>query len=291
MWGLSVTYTTSSGSPSASGNTITGSSASFSDDTYNSNHTQMLADGSMELTLTSLGGINISNISLSMKSNKKGGAGKLRYSTDGGTNWTYLVGSSSDGVGFNQSAWHGSYSTSYVDISKTVSLSSVSSLKIKIESTVSSIYCQSFTITYTAAAPSTTVTPDPTSITFDDDELDGSGEASGSTTLDISVSNGYKSSGNYLNLYVESDDEDKCEFTINSGAYSYSSGNSTSIDDLSVEYYAIDAGTFTGRVIASGYNSSYVAVNCTISLSVTITAGCSYQVTLTKGASTNCSFF
>ena len=105
------------------------------------------------------------------------------------------------------------------------------------------------------------------------------------------MSNGYKSSGNYLNLYVESDDEDKCEFTINSGAYSYSSGNSTSIDDLSVEYYAIDAGTFTGRVIASGYNSSYAAVNCTIPLSVTITAGCSYQVALTKGASTNCSFF
>lgn len=289
VWGLSVTYTTSSGSPSASGNTITGSSASFSDDTYNSNHTQMLADGSMELTLTSLGGINISNISLSMKSNKKAGAGKLRYSTDGGTNWTYLVGSSSEGVGFNQSAWHGSYSTSYVDIPKTVSLSSVSSLKIKIESTVSSIYCQSFTITYTAAAPSTTVTPDPTSITFDDDELDGSGEASGSTTLDISVSNGYQSGGNYLFVAVESDDTE-CEFTVNSGAYSYGSGNSTSIDDLSVEYYAIDAGTFTGRVIASGYNSSYTAVNCTIPLSVTITAGCSYQVALTKGAQTNGSF-
>ena len=122
--------------------------------------------------------------------------------------------------------------------------------------------------------PLTKVTASPTSITFDDDELDGSGEASGSTTLDLSVSNGYKSSGNYLYLYVVSDDTE-CEFTVNSGAYDYSSGNSTSIDDLSVEYYAIDAGTWTGRIIASGYNSSYVAVNCTIPLSVTITASCS----------------
>lgn len=156
-WSLSVTYTTSSGTPSASGNTIAGSSSSFADETNNSNHEQMLANGWMTLTLTSLGGINISNITLSMKSNKKAGAGKLLYSTDGGTNWTYLVGSSSEGINFNNDAWNGSYSQSYVDVSKSVSLSNVSQLKIKIESTTNSLYCESFTLTYTAGGASYTL--------------------------------------------------------------------------------------------------------------------------------------
>ena len=157
-WGLTVTYTTSSGSPVASGNTIANSGSSFSDVTNQSNHTQMLANGSMTLTLTNLGGISISNITLSMKSNSKAGAGKLLYSTDGGTNWTYLVGTSNSGVAFNQSAWNNAWSTSYTDISKSVTLSNVTQLKIKIESTANSLYCQSFTLTYTAGSGGTTYT-------------------------------------------------------------------------------------------------------------------------------------
>ena len=154
-WGLSVTYTTSSGSPSASGNTITGATASFSDNTNQNNHTQMLASGNMTLTLTSLGGINISNITLSMKSNSSKGAGTLCYSTDDGSNWTYLVGSSGNGVNFNNASWYGSWSTSYVDVSKDVTLKNVTQLKIKIDATVNSLYCQSFKLTYTAGAAST----------------------------------------------------------------------------------------------------------------------------------------
>ena len=154
-WGLSVTYTTSSGSPSASGNTITGATASFSDNTNQNNHTQMLADGNMTLTLTSLGGINISNITLSMKSNSSKGAGTLCYSTDGGSNWTYLVGSSGSGVNFKNASWYGSWSTSYVNVSKDVTLNNVTQLKIKIDATVNSLYCQSFKLTYTAGAAST----------------------------------------------------------------------------------------------------------------------------------------
>ena len=154
-WGLSVTYTTSSGSPSASGNTITGATASFSDNTNQNNHTQMLASGNMTLTLTNLGGINISNITLSMKSNSSKGAGTLCYSTDGGSNWTYLVGSSGSGVNFNNASWHGSWSTSYVDVSKDVTLNNVTQLKIKIDATANSLYCQSFKLTYTAGAAST----------------------------------------------------------------------------------------------------------------------------------------
>ena len=145
MWGLSVTYTTSSGSPVASGNTIANSSASFSDVTNNSNHVQMLADGSMTLTLTDLGGIDISDITLSMRSNSSGGKGSLKYSTDGGSSWTTII----NNQRFNQSAWNGAYSTSYVNISKSVSISNATQLKIKIEATANSLYCQSFTLTYT----------------------------------------------------------------------------------------------------------------------------------------------
>ena len=115
----------------------------------------MLASGNMTLTLTNLGGINISNITLSMKSNSSKGAGTLCYSTDGGSNWTYLVGSSGSGVNFNNASWHGSWSTSYVDVSKDVTLNNVTQLKIKIDATANSLYCQSFKLTYTAGAAST----------------------------------------------------------------------------------------------------------------------------------------
>lgn len=136
-------------------------------------------------------------------------------------------------------------------------------------------------------APATTVTASPTSITFDNNTLSG-GEASGSKTVTISVSNGNKSSGNYLNIWPETD-EDYCEFYVNNGEEIYSSGNSTSVSNLSVEYYAIEAGTFTGNLIAQGYNSSYVAVNCTIPLSVTVAApACANSVTIATGSPTNC---
>ena len=142
MWGTTVTYTTSSGSPVVTGTAPTGSSASFTDNTNQSNHTQMLANGYVQLTLTNLGGINISNITLSMKSNKKGGTGTLKYSVDGGTSWTYVVGSSSAGVAYSDNAWNGSYSTDYGDVSKAVSISNATGLIIRIDATVNSLYCQ-----------------------------------------------------------------------------------------------------------------------------------------------------
>ena len=96
-------------------------------------------------------------------------------------------------------------------------------------------------LTYEPAAE-TSVEASPSSITFDNNTLSG-GEASGSKTVTISVSNGNKSSGNYLNIWPETD-EDYCEFYVNNGEGIYSSGNSTTVSNLSVEYYAIEAGTF-----------------------------------------------
>ena len=169
VWGETVTYaqTSTSAASVSSGTAPTGSSVSFSN-TYSTKE-QLTSGNNMVLTLTSLGGISISNITLSMKSNKSGGAGKLSYSTNGGSTWTYLVGGTSSAVQFDNAAWYGSYSQSYVNISKTVSLTNVTQLKIKIEATVSSLYCQSFQLTYTAAAAAVaTPTFSPVAGTYDE---------------------------------------------------------------------------------------------------------------------------
>lgn len=150
-YGLAVTYSvTSTSTFSSSGDAITGASVSYSQ--THGTAEQMTSGNSATLTITSMGGIGISNFTLSMKSNSKGGAGKLKYSTDGGKTYTYLVGSSSEGVAFNQSAWYSAWSTSYVNISKEVTLSNVSQLIIMIEATANSLYCQSYSITYTAGS-------------------------------------------------------------------------------------------------------------------------------------------
>ncbi len=176
-WAEEVTYTiTSTSTVSTSGSAPTGSSA-----TYRSTYTsinQLTSGKYMTLTLSGYSGCTISNLTLSMKSNKSDGAGKLSYSTDGGTTYTYLVGSSSAGVAFNKNDWYGSFTTDYVNISKDVHLvASSSDLVIKIEATANSLYCQSFTITYvnstTVATP--TITPNGGSI---------------STTNDISITCG-----------------------------------------------------------------------------------------------------
>ena len=151
-WGADVTYTVSkTNAVTTSGTAPTGSSASYTQ-TYNT-ACQITSGNSATLTLTKLGGINISNITLSMKSNSSKGAGKLSYSTDGGTNWTTIVSDSK----FNTSSWYGSWSTSYVNISKNVSINNVTQLKIKIEASENSLYCASYKLTYTTADTKVTI--------------------------------------------------------------------------------------------------------------------------------------
>ena len=152
-------------------------------------------------------------------------------------------------------------------------------------------YMTGFTVV--AAAAATSVTASPTSITFSANTLDGSGEAEGSATIDFSVTNGYKSSNQYLCAWTESDDDSKCEFYVNGGYASYCSGNATSVDDLSIEYYAVATGTHTGTLYINGYDSEGDAVEVTVSLSVTISApACANTVTVAKTlAQTNGSFF
>ena len=161
-WATDVTYTpTSSLAVSTTGTAPAGSSVSFVN-TYTSNKFQMTGGNSQTLTLSGYNGYNITNITMSMQSNKNSGSGKLSYSTDGGKTFTYIVGSSSAGVAFNDASWYGNWSQSYVNVSKDVDIKgSLSNLIIKIEATANSIFCQSYKLTYSAFDATT----DPT-ITF-----------------------------------------------------------------------------------------------------------------------------
>ena len=115
----------------------------------------MTGGNSQTLTLKGYKGYKITKLVLSMKSNSKSGEGKLSYSVNGGTNYTYLVGTSSAGVAFSNSAWYGSWTTSYQNVTKdnlTIECGE-SDVIFKIEATVNSLYCQSYAITYEANGP------------------------------------------------------------------------------------------------------------------------------------------
>ena len=154
VWAAEVTYTISKKNTlSTSGTAPTGSSASIVESYTTS--CQMTGGNSQTLTLKGYKGYKITKLVLSMKSNSKSGEGKLSYSVNGGTNYTYLVGTSSAGVAFNNSAWYGSWTTSYQNVTKdnlTIECGE-SDVIFKIEATVNSLYCQSYAITYEANGP------------------------------------------------------------------------------------------------------------------------------------------
>lgn len=142
-----VTYTVTSGSTvSTSGTAPEGSSAAYSNSV--GYETQITNGTTVTLTLSNYGVVCITNITFSMHSNQASGSGKLKYSIDGGTTWTNLIGPS--GVAFNDARWYGSWSEQYVDVSKDVRIVSQSgqNIVIQIEGTINSLYCRSFTITY-----------------------------------------------------------------------------------------------------------------------------------------------
>ena len=146
-----VTYPISSkntfGTPT--GTAPIGASATIAE-TYTGDTKQMTSGNSQTVTLTDWGTTNITNITLSMRSNKSGGAGKLSYSTNGGSSYSYIIGNSSSGVAFNQSSWYGNWSESYVSVSKSVDITGVAdnTIQIKIEATANSLYCESYSFTY-----------------------------------------------------------------------------------------------------------------------------------------------
>ena len=121
---------------------------------------QMTSGNSQTLTLKGYNGYKITALTLSMKSNKSSGAGKLSYSTNAGSSFTYIIGSSSTDSKFSED-WYGSWSQSYVDVTKS-NLNIIcgeSNVIIKIETTANSLYCESYTITYVSSDDSKVGTP------------------------------------------------------------------------------------------------------------------------------------
>ena len=121
------------------------SSATFSQ-TYSGNIGQITKNNSATFTWSSLGGIDISKLTLSMKSNKSAGAGTLTYKVNDGAEVQLATGT------FNSSDWAGKYSTSYIDVTKEVELTSVDSLEIVITATTNSLYVNKYTIDWTTPA-------------------------------------------------------------------------------------------------------------------------------------------
>ncbi len=111
----------------------------------------MTSGNSQTLTLSGFNGYKITNITLSMKSNKSAGAGGLTYSTDGGTTTKDIVGAKTN---FSNTAWNGSYTQDYTNISKDVNIEcGTSNIVFVLSCSTNSLYCQSYTITYTSSAP------------------------------------------------------------------------------------------------------------------------------------------
>lgn len=149
-WGEEVTYTVASTtSVTTTGNAPEGSSATFTN-TY-STKDQLTKGNAMTLTLSGFQGKKITGITLSMKSNTSKGAGY--YEAKAGETILSSIGSATSGVNFNNSLWNGAWSTSFVDVTPSMTndsyvIKDAEDVTIVIGATVNSLYCQSFTLTY-----------------------------------------------------------------------------------------------------------------------------------------------
>jgi len=150
VWATDVTYTvTSTSAVSKSGTAPDGATATYRS-TYSSK-CQLTGGNSMTLTLSGYAGKKITGITLSMKSNTSKGAGTLSVKAGETT-----IASISDSK-FNTSSWNGAWSTSYVDVSVSMSnnsyaIQSNENVVITIAATENSLYCESFKLTYEDAS-------------------------------------------------------------------------------------------------------------------------------------------
>ncbi|MBP3585949.1 MAG: InlB B-repeat-containing protein [Paludibacteraceae bacterium] len=231
-WAETVTYTVFSTSEvTKSGTAPDGSSATYKS-TY-STKCQLIASNNMTLTLSGYDGCKITGLTLSMKSNSSKGAG----------NMSMIIGnttiSSIATTNFNNSNWHGSWSTSYVDVNPSVTATTVGNgeeIVITIVATVNSLYCQSFTLTYTPSAS-------------------GGGDSGDTNCLTLSATSNYPfNSTSSSNTSVYSASIDGITFE-NKGGYKYNSYLSFN-KSLSGAYIA-NTTPFSGNIesIVVDYNS------------------------------------
>ena len=164
-----VTYTVSSATAVAtSGIAPSGSSAKFVN-TCTVAKDQLTGSTKMTLTLSGYTGLKITGLILSMKSNTSSGAGYLDVKA--GTTQLAAIGKSSAALGFNNAAWHGSWSTSYVNVN--VSLTDASyviqdneDVVIVVGANTNSLYCRSFTLTYEEGPATPVLHTSHTSLSF-----------------------------------------------------------------------------------------------------------------------------
>lgn len=148
VWAESVTYTVKDAKTlTVSGTAPTGSSASFTGGSLQSNTMQMTAGNGTILTLTGYNGYKITGITLSVRSNSSNGAGS--FTAQVGTTTIAQIADSK----FNTSNWNGAWSTSLV--SKTVPISNNAyvvkdgeDVVLTTTASVNSLYIGSWTIDY-----------------------------------------------------------------------------------------------------------------------------------------------
>ena len=168
VWGTDVKYTISSRNTlTTTGIAPAGSSATLVESYSNSK--QMTSGNYQKLTLKGYKGYRITKIVLSMHSNKSTGKGFLVYTIDGtdpsndGVNGISIVGAKSGGIAFNDSRWNGAWTQSYTDITKN-GLDIVcgsNDVIFYLRATTSSLYCQSYTITYEPLISNSSITITP----------------------------------------------------------------------------------------------------------------------------------
>ena len=148
-WAAEVTYSIDSkGKVTTTGTAPTGSSLSFTN-TFTDDYRQMTSGNSQTWTFSNYGGLNITKLVLSMRSNSSKGAGSLTYSVDGGVSYSTIVSDSK----FNTANWYGAWTTSFVDITKAVDITTGDdNFVLLFTASANSIYCTSVKITYAEAS-------------------------------------------------------------------------------------------------------------------------------------------
>ena len=140
--------------------TTTGTAPSGSSATYSQTYTtakQITSGKKAVLTLSGYSGNKITSIVLNMKSNTSSGAGSLSVVAGSTT-----IASVATATAFNNANWHGAWSTSYVNITKTpttaYAIQTGENVVITILASANSLYIQSYTITYEPASSCTAPT-------------------------------------------------------------------------------------------------------------------------------------
>ena len=180
-----------------------------------------------------------------MKSNKKSGAGYL--SVKAGTTTLASIGSSSSGIDFNNSAWSGKWSKSYVNVTPPMSndayaIQNNEDVVILIGATESSLYCQSFTLTYEDAGPALTTSTN--SISF------GSVEVNNNAVNNFTISGTKLTPSSTASLTID----DNTNFSVTPSTIDIDANGDIAAKNVTVTYTPTAAGEHNATLTISSGN-------------------------------------